>query len=67
MRLNTILTEMSDIVNKNNLFWVLVIALVASLFYLVGWISNELERGEGIEIENPPEISQETDKYDILT
>ncbi len=54
MKLKSILTEISDPVNKNNLFWFLTIVLIASLFYMIGWISNELEEGEGIKIENPP-------------
>ena len=67
MKLKSILTEISDPVNKNGLFWLFVILLVASLFYMIGWISNELSEGEELKIEDPPEISQKTNKYNILT
>ncbi len=57
MKLKSILTEFINIVKKDTVFWLTVIALVASLFYMVGWISRELE-SEELEIEDPPEISQ---------
>ncbi|MGM0438862.1 MAG: hypothetical protein ACQEP3_00285 [Patescibacteria group bacterium] len=45
---------MTNIVNKNILFWVVVLILTASLFYMIGWNYNELNReNEPIKIENP--------------
>ncbi len=60
MKLKSILTEINDFVNQDNtIFWIFVVILIGSLFYMIGWISNEFEEGESIEINNTPEMSEE--------
>ena len=58
MKLEPILTEISDIVNKKELLWVVAVILTATLFYMIGWISCRVESRDPINIEDPPEISK---------
>jgi|GEM_PF-6046744 len=60
MKPKSILTEISKIVNQksDSFYWLIIIILVALLFYMIGWISRDLEEQKPIEIEDFSKITE---------
>ncbi len=53
MKLEVILTEIAEVVNKKKkLFYIFILLLTATLFYMIGWIFCSLENRNPIEIED---------------
>ena len=56
MKLKSIITKLSEIVNEklSSSATIIIIILIATLFFMIGWIFCNLEEIESLEIESPP-------------